>query len=261
MFIDSHCHLDFSEFNDTRKQLINECHQKGIKHFIVPGVSLAQSKKLISFAKAYPSVRISAGLHPYFLAQHIQNKQNDHLRELSHFAEANKAHLIAIGECGLDRSIGEFEKQTLLFEGQIDLANQLALPLIVHHRQSHDLIAQSFKRCKPKLGGVIHAFSGSIQQAQYYIKQGFKLGVGGVITYQRAQKTRHVIAQLDAKHLMLETDAPSMPLAGFQGKLNTPRQIVPVFLALCQLKQLDNEQARARLAKQLYESCSEVFRI
>ncbi|MGO3643828.1 MAG: TatD family hydrolase, partial [Pseudoalteromonas sp.] len=220
MFIDSHCHLDFSEFDDTRQQLISQCHQTDIKYFIVPGVSLAQSKKLISFAKIYPSVRISAGLHPYFLSEHLENQKNDHLLELSDFAHSNKMHLIAIGECGLDRSVDHLEKQTRLFEGQIELANQLALPLIVHHRQSHDLIAQSFKRCKPKMGGVIHAFSGSMQQAEYYIKQGFKLGVGGVITYQRAQKTRQVIAQLGVEHLMLETDAPSMPLAGFQGKIN-----------------------------------------
>ena len=78
----------------------------------------------------------------------------------------------------------------------------------MHHRQSHDLIAQSFKRCRPKNGGVIHAFSGSIQQAQYYIKMGFKLGVGGVITYERAAKTRAVVAKLEPKHLVLETDSP-----------------------------------------------------
>ncbi|WP_353801547.1 TatD family hydrolase, partial [Shigella sonnei] len=109
--------------------------------------------------------------------------------------------------------------QIKIFEYHVELANQLELPLIVHHRQSHDLIAQSFKRCKPKYGGVIHAFSGSLQQADYYIKQGFKLGVGGVITYQRAQKTRHVIAQVDPEHLLLETDSPSMPLLGYQGQI------------------------------------------
>ena len=209
MFIDSHCHLDFSEFDEIRQQLIKKCQQQSIKYFIVPGISLAQSKKLISFAKTYPNVRIGAGLHPYFLAEH----QDNHLAELYEFSQVNKQYLVAIGECGLDRSIENLEKQTRLFEGQIELANQLALPLIVHHRQSHDLIAQSFKRCKPKYGGVIHAYSGSMQQAQYYIKQGFKLGVGGVITYQRAQKTRQVIAQLDAQNLVLETDSPAMPLA------------------------------------------------
>lgn len=254
MFIDSHCHLDFSEFDSTRATLIKECHAKGVKQFVVPGISLAQSQLLLTFKATYPSVKVAAGLHPYFLDEH----QGSHVDALFKFAIENKNQLVAIGECGLDRSIGNLPKQTHLFEKQIELANQLALPLIVHHRQSHDLIAQSFKRCKPKNSGVIHAFSGSLQHAQYYIKQGFKIGVGGVITYSRAIKTRNVIAVIKPEHLVLETDSPSMPLSGFQGDVNTPLQIPRVFEALCRLKP---NQDRASLAAQLYDSCTEVFRI
>jgi len=95
-----------------------------------------------------------------------------------------------------------------------------------------------------------------MQQAQYYIKQGFKLGVGGVITYERAAKTRDVIAQIEPQHLVLETDAPSMPLSGHQGEINTPAHIPTVFEVLCSLKPNSN---KAGLAQQLYDSCSEVF--
>jgi TatD DNase family protein len=224
----------------------------GVERFVVPGISLAQSKQLIEFKRKYPQVHIAAGLHPYFLNEHKES----HLAQLFDFANSNKQQLVAIGECGLDRSIENIAKQTMLFEQQIALANQLALPLIVHHRQSHDLIAQSFKRCRPLNGGVIHAFSGSMQQAQYYIKQGFKLGVGGVITYQRAAKTRAVIAAVAAEHLVLETDSPAMPLSGFQGEINTPLQIARVFAALSELKPNQNKQ---QLAAQLYESCCDVF--
>ncbi|WP_213608919.1 TatD family hydrolase [Pseudoalteromonas sp.] len=251
-FIDSHCHLDFSEFDANRESLINACVVQGIDQFLVPGVSLAQSQKLLEFKVTYPQVIIAAGLHPYFLNQH----EESHLALLYDFAKANKTQLVAIGECGLDRSIEKLEKQTLLFEQQIVIANELCLPLIVHHRQSHDLIAQSFKRCRPKYGGVIHAFSGSMQQAQYYIKMGFKLGVGGTITYDRAVKTRTVIAQIDPKYIVLETDSPSMPLNGYQGHINTPLHIPKVFNALCDLKPNSDQR---RLAKQLYDSCSDVF--
>ena len=251
-FIDSHCHLDFSEFDTNRESLINACVAKGINQFIVPGISLAQSQKLLEFKATYPQVSIAAGLHPYFLAQH----QQSYLESLYNFAKTNKTQLVAIGECGLDRSIENLEKQIFLFEQQIALANELELPLIVHHRQSYDLIAQSFKRCKPKNGGVIHAFSGSIQQAQYYIKMGFKLGVGGVITYERAAKTRAVVAKLEPQHLVLETDSPSMPLNGYQGEINTPLHIPKVFDALYALKPNSDKY---RLAEQLYDSCSDVF--
>ena len=227
-FIDSHCHLDFSEFDTNRESLINACVAKGINQFIVPGISLAQSLNLLEFKATYPQVSIAAGLHPYFLAQH----QQSHLESLFNFAKANKTQLVAIGECGIDRSISNLEKQTFLFEQQIALANELDLPLIVHHRQSHDLIAQSFKRCRPKNGGVIHAFSGSIQQAHYYIKQGFKLGVGGVITYERAAKTRAVIAKLKPQQLVLETDSPSMPLSGYQGETTIFFELNNEFLIL-----------------------------
>ncbi|CAM4313998.1 TatD family hydrolase [Pseudoalteromonas ostreae] len=255
-FIDSHCHLDFTEFDACRAQLINQCQQHNIKKLIVPGVTLAQSQALIAFSAQHTNVRIAAGLHPYFLAEY----QHSHLAALTEFAEQHRSQLIAIGECGIDRSIDDLAVQTQIFEHHIALANQLELPLIVHHRQSHDLIAQAFKRCQPKKGGVIHAFSGSMQQAQYYIKQGFKLGVGGVITYQRAQKTRSVVAQIAPEHLLLETDAPAMPLAGFQGQINTPLQLPLVFEQLCQLKQITTP-CKAGFKKQLYNSCSELFRI
>ena len=251
-FIDSHCHLDFSEFDSSRESLITECVAKGVNQFVVPGITLAQSHTLIGLKATYPSIKIAAGLHPYFLDQHKEL----HIEALFEFATTNKHQLVAIGECGLDRSIENLSKQTYLFEQQIGLSNELSLPLIVHHRQSHDLIAQAFKRCKPKNGGVIHAFSGSIQQAKYYIKQGFKLGVGGVITYQRAAKTRAVIAAIEPEHLVLETDSPSMPLSGYQGKVNTPLHIPDVFDALCDLKPHSEKET---LAKQLYDSCSDVF--
>ncbi|MGO2182064.1 TatD family hydrolase [Pseudoalteromonas nigrifaciens] len=251
-FIDSHCHLDFTEFDSNRESLISECVAKGVEQFVVPGISLAQSRALLKFKTNFAGVKIAAGLHPYFLNQH----QESHIELLFTFATANKNQLVAIGECGLDRSIENLSKQTFLFEQQIALANQLGLPLIVHHRQSHDLIAQSFKRCKPKYGGVIHAFSGSLQQAQYYIKQGFKLGVGGVISYPRAVKTRDVIANINTSHLVLETDSPSMPLCGYQGEINTPLQIVRVFDVLCELKP---KQHKEQLATELYDSCCDVF--
>ncbi|WP_105188191.1 TatD family hydrolase [Pseudoalteromonas sp. T1lg48] len=247
-FIDSHCHLDFKEFDDDRAQCIANAQALGVTHCVVPGVSLAQSNKLLTFTKQYPTTYIGAGLHPYFLEQH----QEQHIDELGDLIAANRQTLVAVGECGLDRSVGELEKQQRLFEAHIALANESQLPLIVHHRQSHDLIAAAFKRCPPKFGGVIHAFSGSQQVAESYIKAGFKLGVGGTITYPRAQKTQQALRHVGVEHLLLETDAPSMPLCGYQGRRNTPERLPKVFLALAELLQRQDYHA---LSEQLYLNC------
>ena len=247
-FIDSHCHLDFSEFDGQREAIIANAQALGVEQFIVPGISLAQSQQLLDFSQHHGPIHIGAGLHPYFLSQHA----SEHIVGLGELATAHKHRWCAIGECGLDRSIGEMDKQVALFEAQIALANELALPLIVHHRQSHDLIAASFKRCQPRYGGVIHAFSGSEQVAKYYIKLGFKLGVGGTITYARSVKTQQALRSVAIEHLLLESDAPSMPLCGYQGQINTPERIPQVFIALARLLQCQDLSA---LSEQLYFNC------
>lgn len=247
-FIDSHCHLDFSEFDDGRAQRIANAHALGVTHFVVPGISLAQSHHLIQFTQNTPSTYVSAGLHPYFLAQH----HDTHVCELADLIAQHRDTFVAVGECGIDRHVENLATQQSLFEAQIAIANEYELPLIVHHRQSHDLIAASFKRCPPKFGGVIHAFSGSTQVAQSYIKAGFRLGVGGTITYSRAHKTKEALRSIGAEHLLLETDAPSMPLYGYQGEINTPERIPQVFRALVEcLGESDHEA----LSELLYLNC------
>ena len=127
----------------------------------------------------------------------------------------------------------------------------------MHHRQSHHLIAQAFKQNKPKFGGVIHAFNGSLQQAKTYIKMGFKIGVGGLITYQRAKKTRNTISQLPLKSLLLETDAPSMPISGMQGEINTPIALITIFEQLASLR----DENKDEIAKQLYKNSLSTFNL
>ena len=137
------------------------------------------------------------------------------------------------------------------------MANKYQLPLIVHHRHSHHLIAQVFKQNPPKYGGIIHAFSGSLQQANVYIKLGFKIGVGGVITYDRAQKTRTSISQLPLESILLETDAPSMPVLGKQGEINTPMALLSIFEHLASIRQENKEV----IAEQVLKNSLEVFNL
>ncbi|WP_372768191.1 TatD family hydrolase [Pseudoalteromonas sp.] len=257
-FFDTHCHIDFAEFENDRDQVLADAAQYNVSCILVPGVSLALSDKVLALENTFDITFYKAlGLHPYFLNEH----QEGDFERLATLARNNREVLAAIGECGIDRSIDNLELQQQLFSQHIELANELSLPMVVHHRKSHDLIAEAFKTLKPQCGGIIHAFSGSAQVANYYIELGFKLGVGGTITYLRAHKTRDVIANMPIEHLVLETDAPSMPLYGFQGRRNVPSQIIRVFDVLCELKGVETQSARKILAEQLYASSCSVFRI
>lgn len=257
-FFDTHCHIDFDEFENDRDKVLADAAHFNVSHMLVPGVTLTQSAKLLSLENTQGITFYKAlGLHPYFLNEH----QEGDFERLAILANTHREFLVAIGECGIDRSIENLDYQQQLFIQHIELANQLLLPMVVHHRKSHDLIAEAFKTLKPKCGGIIHAFSGSAQVANYYIEQGFKLGVGATITYSRAEKTRNVIANLPAEHLVLETDAPSMPLSGYQGERNVPSQIIRVFDALSELKGVETQSARQLLAEQLYASSCSALRI
>jgi TatD DNase family protein len=156
---------------------------------------------------------------------------------------------VAVGECGLDFYHGRdnevFQKQIL--ETQIKLANQCGLPVLLHCRKAHQDLVVLLKHTPPKFGGVVHGFSGSWQQAMDFVKMGLKIGVGGVITYQRAKKTRATMAALPLESLLIETDAPDMPLSGYQGEPNEPRMISLVLSSLIELRNESEQTVASQL--------------
>lgn len=252
--IDSHCHFDFSAFDGQREQTIEQCKAGGIERLIVPGVDLIQCLALIKFKEQYADfIDIAFGLHPYFLDRQCDDAMN----QLAALCRQHRDLIIAIGECGIDRNQPELAFQSQLFIEHIKLANELELPLIVHHRQSHDLIQAAFKKIRPKFGGIIHAFSGSEQIARYYCDLGFKLGVGGIISYARSHKTQQTLASIPLASLVLETDAPSMPLSGAQGQDNSPLALYEVLSCLQAIRAEPAEQ----VCQQVYQSTKDIFRI
>jgi TatD DNase family protein len=166
-----------------------------------------------------------------------------------------------LGEIGLHGPLGELEHQQRLLEAQLKLAQDYDLPVVLHQVKAHQAMLESLLRVPPPCGGVVHAFSGSLEMAKtYHHKLGLKLGIGGIITYPRAHKTRQAIAQIEASALVLETDAPDMPLFGFQGMRNSPLQIPNVFHTLCQLRGLSTPSARQKFAQQLEENANTLWR-
>ncbi len=266
-FTDSHCHLDFKEFSlvdfSSDESILKQCAKRNIHRIIVPAIHpdnwgnvLAlpnnNQKEHESDCKVYAAL----GIHPWYLS----GLQQDDLDRLAQTVSKNKTHIIAIGETGLDGVIAKqqdnMNQQKLFFEFQLHLAQENKLPVIVHHRRTHNETITLLKQVKVAQGGIIHAFSGSYQQACQYIDLGFKLGIGGTITYPRAEKTIKAIKRLPLSSLVLETDAPSMPLYGFQGESNSPLRIINVFERLVELR----EESHDEIAEKIEQNISETFK-
>ncbi len=232
--IDSHCHLDLPVFNEDWQEVIGAAKQQGVERFLVPGTTVAGWARQTDMSMKSPELDIAFGLHPYFLPDDAESA----LQQLDSLLQQPLSALVAVGEIGIDATLDtSVKKQQQLFESQLSLASHYQLPVILHHRKSHHLLIESLKRCRFQHGGVVHAFSGSPEVANAYIALGFVIGVGGTITYPRAQKTRQTVASLPLDRILLETDAPDMPLQGRQGKRNSPVFLPEICLALAELKQ------------------------
>ena len=261
-YFDSHCHLHFPDFDPDRQEVLFNCHNKGISALCIPATKASEWLSLLNYSVACKSspVRqfLSLGLHPCFLNDHSLKQ----LETLDSLLSTHRNKIVAIGETGLDffnRSLSDYQRQfqQQLFTGQVRMACSHQLPMIIHARKSHDQILKILRRFQPERGGIIHGFSGSEQQAYQYIDLNFKLGFGGVITYSRATKTRQLASTLPLEQIVLETDAPDMPLSGFQGQRNSPEQI-PVIANL--LAKLRNEPV-VQVAGVTFENCLKVFNL
>lgn len=260
---DSHCHLNFADFDGDRTEVLYQAAEAGVSDICVPATKLGEWESLVTESvrlsqKGPVNIVTALGLHPYFLSNH----HADHLSVLDQLLRMHPPTVVAIGETGLDyfdREITpqEKEKQAALFIGHVELACHHQLPLIIHSRKSHDDILKVLRRFKPERAGIIHAFSGSEQQAREYLKLDFKLGFGGGITYPRAVKTRHLATILPLGSIVLETDAPDMPLNGFQGKRNEPGRVKRVAECLAELRGI----SLMELAETTSHNCRTLFRI
>ena len=247
---DTHCHLDFQAFDDDREQVLENAKKVGLGRFMVPGVSAEQWPRLQQLVEQFASWRFALGLHPWFIEKHSLNQ----IDELEQTLDKPKERLLAVGEIGLDATCENSELQRKLFIEQLKLARQYRLPAIIHHRKTLETTHPLVKQRGPD-SGVIHAFSGSYEQAMKFVDCGYKLGVGGVITYTRAKKTREAIAKVPVSALVLETDSPDMPVCGYQGQRNEPARIAKVLDVLAELRDMSKES----LSDTLWQNSCELF--
>lgn len=234
--IDSHCHLDFEQFDIDRASILARCLQLGIKHIIVPGVTANSWVRLLTICQQSDMLYPALGLHPMFMNEH----QPEHLLQLKE--QVAIQNIVAIGEIGLDFYMADHNKaaQIDLFSEQLQIAQDADLPVILHVRKAHDQAIKLLKQYAVK-GGIIHAFNGSEQQAKQYQELGFLFGVGGVITHLKATRLRQLFSKLPLTSLVLETDAPDMALANMQHQRNSPENIPLILDALTDIRSESKE--------------------
>ena len=235
--IDSHCHLDDMRFQQQQSELVEAAAQVGVEQIVVPTVWPTNWPAAADLVDQFTGVHAAYGLHPWFLATELVDSGDSSIdgliAQLDDWLLNHQA--VAIGECGLDFSrrfdVSQRPLQQKLFVGQIELAQQHGLPLILHAHKALDPVIQSLRQYSG-LCGVVHRFSGSLQQAQRLIEMDFFIGVAAGITYPKQAKLREVIAKLPLESLLLETDAPDLPPAEQVGGLNRPDFLRQVAMAL-----------------------------
>lgn len=234
--IDSHSHFDAAEFDADRAAVHARALAAGVAAQVVPAVDAAGWPKLKTVCADHAGLFPAYGLHPMYLDAH----RLEHLHELGDWIE--REHPVAVGECGLDYFVEglDADVQQTYFEGQLRLAREFDLPVIVHARRAVDAVIAMLRRIGD-LRGVIHSFSGSAEQATQLHRLGFLLGIGGPVTHERAKRLRGVVAIVPLEQLLLETDSPDQPGASQRGQRNEPAYLTEVLDTVATLRGLSHE--------------------
>jgi TatD DNase family protein len=207
-WIDTHCHLDAAEFGADLDAVRRRAAAAGVTHCIVPAVHVANFGAVRALAHQHGD-SYALGIHPMATPQALP----EHLDELDRAlaAQAGDPRLVALGEIGLDFFVPglDAQRQELFYRQQLLLARKHGLPVLLHVRRSADRLLKHLRELP--VGGIAHAFNGSAQQAQEFVRLGFKLGFGGTVTFERALQIRRLAADLPLSTLVVETDAPDIP--------------------------------------------------
>jgi len=235
MYIDSHVHLSKKDYNDI-DEVINRAKQKKVAYLIVSCCSMNEIKEGLNLLNKYENIFLTIGLHPS--EADIYNEQD--ICEIKSIIE-KEPRIVAIGEIGLDYYYGKDnkKKQKELFIKQLNIAKEINLPVVIHTREATNETIEILKNYNLK--GVIHCFSGSLETANIYIKMGYKLGIGGVLTFKNSN-LKEVIKKLDLTNILLETDSPYLAPEPVRGSKNEPANIPYIAKNMSIIKEVDEKE-------------------
>lgn len=228
MLVDTHCHLSYEEYENL-DEIVN--NMNGI--MIVSGCNDKTNKEVLELISKYSNVYGTLGIHP----EEIANITKESFKIIEE--NLNNPKIVAIGEIGLDYYWVKDNKQEQisLLKKQLDLAVKYNKPVVIHSRDSIGDIYEILK--KYNLKGSIHCFSSSVEMAREFIKLGYKIGIGGVVTFKNSKKLQEVVKEIDIENILLETDSPYLTPEPYRGKKNYPTNTYYVALKIAQLKNID----------------------
>ena len=239
MFIDTHCHLDAAAFDVDRNAVLEAAQAAGVRRIIVPSVDFARFPAVHAVCRRYSGCYPAYGLHPLSPAG-VSEQEIGALRTFLETAMASELPPVALGEIGLDGHFpgADLAQQEIRFIEQLKLAREFDLPVLLHVRKAIDPVLHCLRRTGVRRG-IAHAFNGSLQQAEEFIRRGFCLGFGGAMTFPRARRIRALAAALPIEAIVLETDAPDMPPAWLTGSRNDPAELPRIAAVLAELRGKD----------------------
>jgi len=238
MIFDSHAHYDSRQFEEDREELLNSMQENGVGTIVNAGASWRSVTSVVELAEKHPSVYAAVGIHP----DDVGDLDEERFAFMKKQCQHNK--VVAVGEIGLDyywdKLSHDIQKQW--FERQLELARELDLPVIIHSRDAAEDTLAIMKKCAKGLRGVVHCFSYSKELAEEYVKMGFHIGVGGVVTFKNGKKLKEVVEAVPMERILLETDCPYLAPEPYRGKRNNSLYLTYVAQAIADIKGITYEE-------------------
>lgn len=240
MLIDSHCHLDFNDFEDDFEDIISRAKKAGITSILNAGNNINELDQQLQLSERYPFIYTAVGVHPHNACEYIGLTAEDIIAKSAH------KKIVAIGECGLDYYYDYSPKdvQKTIFIEHIKAAQQTGLPLIIHNRDSDDdliAILDEYYQQAP-FSGEIHCFSSSKKLADFVLSIGFYISASGMITFNKSQELREIFKDIPLDRLLVETDAPFLAPIPVRGRRNEPSYVRYTAERLAQIKEISFEK-------------------
>lgn len=242
MIFDSHAHYDSNQFDKDRDELLNSVVENGVGTIINVGADWDSVTEVVELAQKYPHVYAAVGLHPDEVGD-LNEERFEFLK-----SQCQKEKVVAVGEIGLDYywDNESHDTQKKWFIRQLELAKEFDLPVIIHSRDAAEDTLKVMKEHAQGLRGVIHCFSYSKELAKEYIKMGFHIGIGGVVTFNNGKKLKEIAQEIPLEKILLETDCPYLAPVPYRGKRNSSLYIPHIAREIANLRGITYEEVVAQ---------------